>query len=25
LSRTLSWHGFFATLMIDPTKFVSLT
>ena len=25
LSRTLSWHGYFATLMIDPTKFVSLT
>ena len=25
LSRVLSWHGFFATLMIDPTKFVSLT
>jgi HK97 family phage major capsid protein len=25
LSRTLSWHGYFATLMIDPTKFVKLT
>jgi len=25
LSRTLSWHGYFATLMIDPTKFVQLT
>ena len=25
LSRTLSWYGYFATLMIDPTKFVSLT
>ena len=25
LSRTLSWHGYFSTLMIDPTKFVSLT
>jgi hypothetical protein len=25
LSRTLSFHGYFATLMIDPTKFVSLT
>ena len=22
LSRTLSWHGYFATLMIDPSKFV---
>lgn len=22
LSRTLSWHGYFATLMIDSTKFV---
>jgi hypothetical protein len=25
LSRTLSWHGYFATLMIDNTKFVKLT
>jgi HK97 family phage prohead protease len=25
LSRVLSWSGTFATLMIDPTKFVSLT
>ena len=25
LSRTLSWHGYFATLMIDATKFVKLT
>jgi HK97 family phage prohead protease len=25
LSRVLSFHGYFATLMIDPTKFVSLT
>lgn len=25
LSRVLSWHGLFSTLMIDPTKFVSLT
>ena len=25
LSRTLSWHGYFSTLMIDPTKFVKLT
>lgn len=25
LSRTLSWHGYFATLMIDDTKFVKLT
>ena len=25
LSRTLSFHGFFATLMIDNTKFVKLT
>ena len=22
ISRTISWHGYFATLMIDPTKFV---
>ncbi len=25
LSRTLSWHGYFATLMIDDKKFVKLT
>ena len=25
LSRTIAWRGYFATLMIDPTKFVSLT
>ena len=25
LSRTLSWHGYFSTLMIDNTKFVKLT
>ena len=25
LSRVLSWHGYFATLMIDNTKFVKLT
>lgn len=25
LSRTLAWRGYFATLMIDPTKFVSIT
>lgn len=25
LSRTLSWHGYFATLMIDATKFVRAT
>lgn len=22
ISRTISWHGYFATLMIDPSKFV---
>lgn len=25
LSRTLSWHGYFATLMIDPSKFVKFS
>lgn len=25
LSRTIAWRGYFATLMIDPTKFVSIT
>ena len=25
LSRTLAWHGYFSTLMIDDTKFVKLT
>jgi len=25
LSRTLSFHGYFSTLMIDNTKFVKLT
>ena len=25
LSRTLAWHGYFSTLMIDATKFVKLT
>jgi HK97 family phage major capsid protein len=25
LSRVLSWHGYFATLMIDPSKFVKAT
>ena len=25
LSRTLSFHGYFSTLMIDSTKFVKLT
>ncbi len=25
ISRTIAWRGYFATLMIDATKFVKLT